>query len=72
MKKAIFYLNFLAFILLFAATKIEAVEASTFEQTYYRGTGTPVTETKIFHKINGLAKIKAITGGRGRGQWDNE
>ena len=61
--KAIFYLTFLAFALLFAASKIEAVEVSAFEQIYYRGTGTPVTETKIFHKINGLAKIKVINGG---------
>ncbi len=63
MKKTIFYLNFLAFILLFAATKIEAVEVSAFERTYYRGTGTPVTETNTFHKIKGHAKIKVINGG---------
>jgi hypothetical protein len=63
MKKTIFYLNFLAFILLFAATKIEAVEVSVFEQTYYRGTGTPVTESNTFHKIKGHAKIKVINGG---------
>ena len=63
MKKSIFYLNILAFILFFAAEKIEAVEVSAFEQTYFRGTGTPVTETSTFHKINGLAKIRVTNGG---------
>ena len=48
---------------MFAAAKIEAVEVSAFEQTYYRGTGTPVTETNTFHKINGLTKIKVTNGG---------
>ena len=63
MKKSIFYLSILAFILLFAATKIEAVEVSAFEHTYFRSTGTPVTETNTFHKINGLSKIRVINGG---------
>ncbi|MHC4320717.1 MAG: hypothetical protein ACYST3_00380 [Planctomycetota bacterium] len=56
MKKSIFYLNILAFILLFAAAEIEAAEVSAFEYTYYRGTGTPVTETDTFHKIKVLRK----------------
>ena len=63
MKKSIFYLNVLAFVLLFTATDIEAVEVSASEQTYFRGTGTPVTETNTFHKINGLAKIRVTNGG---------
>jgi len=63
MKKSIFYVNILAFILLFTAAKIEAVEDSAFEQTYFRSTGTPVTETNTFHKINGLAKIRVTNGG---------
>ena len=63
MKKFIFYLNILALSLLFAATKIEAVEVSAFEQTYFRSSGTPVTETNTFHKINGLAKIRVTNGG---------
>ena len=50
MKKSIFSLNILVLILLFAAAKIQAVEVSAFEQTYYRGTGTPVTETNTFHR----------------------
>ncbi len=41
MEKSIIYLNILVFILLFAATKIEAVEVSAFEQTYFRNTGKP-------------------------------
>ncbi|MHC4267753.1 MAG: putative metal-binding motif-containing protein [Planctomycetota bacterium] len=63
MRKSIFYLNILAFILLFTAVKVEAVEVTAFEQTYYRGTGTPVTEAGTFHKINGLAKIRVANGG---------
>ena len=58
MKKFIFYLNILALSLLFAATKIQAVEDSAFEQTYFRSTGAPVTETNTFHKVNGLATIR--------------
>ena len=63
MKKSIFYLNILAFILLFAAAEIQAIEVPAFEQTYYRGTGTPVTETNTFYKINGLTKIRVTNGG---------
>ena len=61
MRKYILYANII-FILLFVAftaTDIKAVEVSAFEQTYFRSTGTPVTETNTFHKINGLAKIKS-------------
>jgi hypothetical protein len=63
MKKSIFYLIILAFVLFLAVEKIEAVEVSAFEQTYFRSTGTPVTETNTFHKINGLAKIIVTNGG---------
>jgi hypothetical protein len=62
MKKSIFYFTILAFILLFAAAKIEAVEVSAFEHTYFRSTGNPVTETNTFHKINGLATIRVTNG----------
>ena len=64
MRKSILYLNILAFILLFStAVKVEAVEVTASEQTYYRGTATPVTEAGTFHKINGLAKIRVTNGG---------
>jgi hypothetical protein len=65
MRKYILCANII-FILLFVAftaTDIKAVEVSAFEQTYFRSTGTPVTETNTFHKINGLAKIRVINGG---------
>ncbi len=55
----IFTLLFVAF----TATDTKAVEVSAFEQTYFRGTGTPVTETNTFHEINGLAKIRVTNGG---------
>jgi hypothetical protein len=45
MRKSIFYLNILVLVFLFVAAKVEAVESIIFEQTYYRGTGSPVTET---------------------------
>ncbi|MHC4268581.1 MAG: MopE-related protein [Planctomycetota bacterium] len=63
MKKSFFNLHILAVILLFTAVKIEAAEVTAFKQTYYRGTGTPVTEAGTFHKINGLAKIRVTNGG---------
>ncbi len=63
MKKSIFYLNILAFVLLFAAAKIEAVESIIYEQSYFRSTGSPVTETNTFSGINGLATIRVTNGG---------
>ncbi len=62
MRKYILYVNII-FILLFAATYVEAVEVSVFERTYVRGTGSPVTETDTFTGIDGLATIRVTNGG---------
>jgi hypothetical protein len=50
-------------LLLFATTYVEAVEVSVFERTYFRETGTPITETDTFSEIYGLARIIVTNGG---------
>ena len=63
MKKSILFLTGFMVLFLVATISFAIVDVKVFDNTFVRGTGTPVTETKTFPGVSGKAIIKVYNGG---------
>jgi len=63
MKKSILFLMGFMVLFLVATISFAMVDVKVFDNTFVRGTGTPVTETKTFPGVSGKAIIKVYNGG---------